>query len=79
MEFGEARRIVIDIVRASAKEPATETVPLDAAYGRVLAEEITADRNYPAVRRSLRDGFAVRAADVPGILRVRGEVRAGEG
>ena len=79
LEFGEARRIVIDMVRASAKQPATETVSLDAAYGRVLAEEITADRNYPAVRRSLRDGFAVRAADVPGILRVRGEVRAGEG
>jgi molybdopterin molybdotransferase len=48
------------------------------AAGRVLAEEITADRDYPPFRRSARDGFAVRAADVPGELHVIGEVRAGE-
>jgi molybdopterin molybdotransferase len=44
----------------------------------VLAEEIPADRDYPPFPRSARDGFAVRAADVPGELRVIGEVRAGE-
>jgi molybdopterin molybdotransferase len=38
-----------------------------------------ADRDYPSLRRSLRDGFAVKAAEVPGTLRIRGEVRAGEG
>jgi molybdopterin molybdotransferase len=51
---------------------------LEAAHGRVLAEPLLADRDYPAVRRSLRDGFAVKSSNVPGTLRVRGEVRAGQ-
>src|SRR5579863_8819883 len=55
-----------------------EPVALLEANGRVLAEQILADRPYPPFHRSARDGFAVRAADVPGELRVTGEVRAGE-
>jgi len=57
---------------------AMETVALADAAGRVLAEEITADRDYPPFPRSARDGFAVQAADLPGALRVIGEVRAGD-
>lgn len=53
-------------------------VDLSAAAGRVLAEPIASDRDYPALSRSVRDGFAVRAADLPGELLVIGEVRAGE-
>jgi len=41
------------------------------------ARALGADRDYPPFHRSLRDGFAVRAADVPGTLDVIGEVRAG--
>ena len=55
-----------------------EQVPSLEAAGRILAEEITADRDYPPFPRSARDGFAVRAADVPGELQIIGEVRAGE-
>jgi molybdopterin molybdotransferase len=55
-----------------------ESVPLEEAWGRISADNIVADRDYPALRRSLRDGFAVKAASVPGTLRIRGEVRAGE-
>ena len=33
------------------------------ACGRVLAEPVLADRDYPPFDRSTRDGFAVRAAD----------------
>jgi len=44
----------------------------------VLAENIVADRDYPPVARSIRDGFAVRSADLPAKLQVVGEVRAGE-
>lgn len=51
---------------------------MEEAHGRVLAEDVAADRDYPSLRRSLRDGFAVRIGDLPGILRIRGEVRAGE-
>ncbi len=44
----------------------------------MLAEPVAADRDYPPLARSVRDGFAVRAADLPGDLQVIGEVRAGE-
>ncbi len=61
-------------------QPRREVVPLEAVGGRVLAEEVVADRDYPPFHRSLRDGYAVRAADVatpPVDLRLRGEIRAG--
>jgi molybdopterin molybdotransferase len=84
----EARRLVIEASRALRPKPRAESVPItgmsgtegDAphAYGRILAEPIRADRDYPALARSLRDGFAVHSSDVPGELRVIGEVRAGE-
>jgi molybdopterin molybdotransferase len=44
----------------------------------VLAVDAIADRDYPPLARSVRDGFAVRAADTPGTLQVIGEVRAGQ-
>lgn len=55
-----------------------ERVPILEASGRVLAASISADRDYPPVARSIRDGFAVHSVDLPGRLRVIGEVRAGE-
>ncbi len=78
LEFEEARQIVLDVVRALEKKRQPETVPLEQAHGRILASALVADRDYPALRRSLRDGFAVKSRDVPGTLAVRGEVRAGE-
>ncbi len=78
MTFEEARACVIEQVTKLRPAPSREVVPLDEAAGRVLAEAIAADRDYPATARSLRDGYAVRAADTPGRLRVIGEVRAGE-
>lgn len=58
--------------------PAAEDVSLFDAAGRVLAEQAVADRDYPTLPRSVRDGFAIRAADLPGEFHVVGEVRAGE-
>ena len=78
LTFEQARACVLREVGAARSVPATEQVPALEAAGRVLAEEITADRDYPPFPRSARDGFAVRAADVPGELHVIGEVRAGE-
>lgn len=75
--FQEARAVVIGRVRALRTPPRTEMVGLVDAAGRVLMEEVRADRDLPPVARSLRDGFAVRSTDVPGTLRVVGEVRAG--
>lgn len=76
--FAEARRCVLTTVRAARLVPPVEEAALDASEGRVLARDVLADRDYPPVARSIRDGFAVRAADLPGELRVTGEVRAGE-
>ena len=69
---------MIDTVRAARTAPPAESVALEAAAGRVLAEPIAADRDYPALARSVRDGYAVRAIDLPGEFEVIGEVRAGE-
>ncbi len=58
-----------------------ETVDLLASSGRVLAEGIVADRDFPPFARATRDGYAVRAADlaeVPARLEVLGEVKAGD-
>jgi len=76
--FSEARKIVLDKIQEHRQEPSAESVPLAEAESRVLALVLQADRDYPPVDRSIRDGFAVRAADLPGRLRVKGEVRAGE-
>ena len=69
---------MLDAVRTARVAPASESVELQAAVGRVLAEPIAADRDYPALARSVRDGYAVRAIDLPGELAVIGEVRAGQ-
>jgi molybdopterin molybdotransferase len=78
LTFEQARRCVLENVRAAQPQPQAELVSLSEAAGRVLAEPIASDRDYPTVARSVRDGFAVRAADLPGDLFVIGEVRAGE-
>jgi len=57
-----------------------ERVPLLEAAGRVLDEEITADRDIPPLTNSAMDGYAVRGADVSqslARLRIVGEVAAG--
>jgi molybdopterin molybdotransferase len=78
LDFQAARQIVIDTLYRLAALPPVEQVPLESAHGRVLAEPCRADRDYPSVARSLRDGFAIQAADSPGEFIVTGELRAGE-
>jgi molybdopterin molybdotransferase len=80
--FEEARR---DIARelgllAYPDSLKREIVPIAAALARTLANEIRADRPYPPFDRSIRDGFAVRSADVaPGAkLKCIGELKAGD-
>jgi molybdopterin molybdotransferase len=77
--YPEARERVLREVRAAGPAPPTGIVPLLEAAGRVLAEDVVADRDYPPVARSVRDGYAIYASsDSPKELRVIGEVRAGE-
>lgn len=83
LSFEEGRRVVEQqaaLIR-TGRDSAVESVELLAAAGRVLAEPVVADRDLPPFRRSTRDGYAVRSADlsqVPAMLEVIGEIRAGE-
>jgi molybdopterin molybdotransferase len=45
---------------AQARSFGTEEVGLDGAFGRVLAEPIRADRDYPPFPRATMDGYALR-------------------
>ena len=80
--YQEARAIVIEKCRSLGHAPTTEILGLTDAFGRVSAQEIRADRDYPPFDRAARDGFAVRSADCenPGAsLRIIAEVAAGAG
>jgi molybdopterin molybdotransferase len=80
VSFEEARHLVEQHAAGMAPRDA-ETVDLLSGFGRVLAEEIVADRDFPPFARATRDGYAVRAADlaeVPVRLEVVGEVKAGD-
>ena len=58
----------------------TEVVPINAALGRVIVEDIHPRRTQPPTDMSAMDGFAVRAVDVktvPVTLKIVGEVAAG--
>lgn len=65
-------------ILATARLTGTETCPLDRCAGRVPAAfRVTATVDVPPFDNSAMDGFALRAADAPGELRLAGEVAAG--
>jgi molybdopterin molybdotransferase len=81
LTFHEARQCVLDHVVSPASMEG-ETVWLSDALGRVTWEDIRSDRDMPPLARSLRDGYAVRSADLRNSLEIRtlritGEIRAG--
>ncbi|MGC2246333.1 MAG: molybdopterin molybdotransferase MoeA, partial [Terriglobales bacterium] len=90
VSFEEARRIVeehaakvrLGAVKSNKSESGNiEVLDLLSSRGRVLAETLVADRDFPPFPRATRDGYAVRAADVervPARLEVIGEVKAGD-
>ena len=68
VSFQEAQEIVL----AQARSFGTEDILLDGAFGRVLAEPIRADRDYPPFPRATMDGYALRYADLErGVRRFR--------
>jgi len=63
---------------AVAPQPlGSERVPLERAFGRILARDALADGWYPADRRSTMDGYAVRSADGGAPRRIAGSIRMG--
>src|SRR5262245_46040105 len=77
--FEQARACVLDYCRNVTAHEA-RSVALADALGRVLAEPVLADRDFPPFPRATRDGFALRAADlksIPATLQVIGQIQAG--
>jgi len=64
-------------VLKAARPLAAESVPIGEAGGRVSAEDARARIDLPPFPSSAMDGFALRAADLPGSLRIVGESAAG--
>ncbi|XP_034018640.1 gephyrin b isoform X2 [Thalassophryne amazonica] len=63
--------------RASASHPCCSFSSTD-GMGRVLAQDVYAKDNLPPFPASVKDGYAVRAADGPGDRFIIGESQAGE-
>jgi len=64
---------------------ASETVPIESAYGRICAEDTACGEDIPAFTRSTVDGYAVTSMDthgasesVPAMLYVKGTIAMGE-
>jgi len=76
---------MLDVVEARAKlleqlipvSIQTQTLPLAQAAGRLAAETLNALQPSPPFRRSVMDGYACRAQDLPGPLPVAFEAAAG--
>ena len=64
-------------VLSRAHPLAAENVPVAEAAGRVLAKDVAARVDLPPFASSAMDGFAVRAADLPGRLPVVFRIAAG--
>jgi len=76
----EQARCVVEEHAAKMRPTEKESAELPESEGRILAEPIMADRDFPPFPRATRDGYAVRAADLVGLpakLRVLGEIKAG--
>ncbi|MVN21806.1 molybdopterin molybdotransferase MoeA [Mucilaginibacter arboris] len=59
LNYKEAQQIITSL----AKSFGQETLSLDEAYGRVLAEQVFADRDYPPFNRATMDGYAINFKD----------------
>ncbi|MEP6469608.1 MAG: gephyrin-like molybdotransferase Glp [Chloroflexota bacterium] len=68
----------LDAILSGVRPSGVETLSLDRCVGRVLATfRITAAVDVPPFDNSSMDGFALRAANAPGRLRLAGEIVAG--
>ncbi|MDO8926278.1 MAG: molybdopterin molybdotransferase MoeA [Sideroxyarcus sp.] len=68
-------------VLGSIKSLGTESVRLEHSLGRVLAEDIRANRDQPPYDVSAMDGFALRSVDVanaPAVLEIIEDIKAGD-
>lgn len=77
--FEQAYDCVLEYCR-KLKPSGQEPVGISNTLGRVLAQPVLADRDFPPFPRATRDGYALRCSDlktIPTLLRVAGQVKAG--
>lgn len=77
LSVGDAQACVLRYVAPCAPEE----VPIERALGRVLAEDVCANRDQPPCDVSAMDGFAVRSADLASggaVLTVIEDIKAGD-
>jgi molybdenum cofactor synthesis domain-containing protein len=82
LSFAEAKKVVDSNIKAITR---VETVNIDEALGRVLAEDVVAGLSIPPFDRAAMDGYAVKAKDTfnagqrsPKVLKIIGQLNAGE-
>lgn len=75
----------VELIRENTAEVGTEILQPMICLGRILAEDVYADIDYPPFSRSAMDGYAVKSQDIkeasqdnPAMLNVIGSVFAGE-
>jgi len=54
----------LSLIAIHAKSFGTEVLSIEDALGRVIAQDVVADRDYPPFNRSAMDGYAVQSADM---------------
>ncbi|MEK7314026.1 MAG: molybdopterin molybdenumtransferase MoeA, partial [Deltaproteobacteria bacterium] len=76
----EAQTIILEHVSPLK----AENVPIESSLGRILAEDVSSNRNHPPYDMSAMDGYAVRHVDIkdatkasPAILSIVDDIRAG--
>jgi len=77
LQVSEAQRVVLEAVATLG----AERVELEQSLGRVLAEEVRANRDQPPYDISAMDGYALRSADLTGIpatLQIIEDIKAGD-
>jgi molybdopterin molybdotransferase len=80
--YQKAKEIIDQHIQSITR---TESVPIDDAVNRVLAEDLVAVMTVPPFNRAAMDGYAVKAKDTfgagqfkPKVFKIVGEVHAGE-
>src|SRR3989338_2325942 len=77
LQVSEAQRVILE----SFATLGAEQVKLEQSLGRVLAEEVRANRDQPPYDISAMDGYALRSADlsaVPATLEIVEDIKAGD-
>ena len=59
LSYIEAQKIIAPLARSFGQEE----ISLDEADGRVLAEDVPADRDYPPFNRATMDGYGINIQD----------------